>query len=356
MPVYTENLHGLHGVSHIVISKNNIILKHLKSFQEKSFLDCYAVNPLKPEDKIPIYLDSSDDFGELNLNGVPYLDARLAIPSLNETDRKFATENKLSFKEVSDHEASDFSKQEAIRTVSNHLKALSKGGHATSLKLNDWCISRQRKWGTPIPLIYCNDCKYVPVPYEHLPLELELTNKKAQCPKCNKEAVYEKDTMDTFVDSSWYYFRYLDVNNPKMPFCIEKINKEMPVDIYIGGVEHAMTHLFVSRLITHFLNDKSGLSFKEPFVRFLAMGMIKGETFKTKNGRYVPADEVEQRENKYLDKGTGEELSKDFEKMSKSKLNGIDPENMIEKYGIDFTRLFLVNFVHPKSDRNFSCK
>ena len=162
--------------------------------------------------------------------------------------------------------------------------------------------------------------------------------------------------MDTFVDSSWYFLRYLDVNNENEPFDLEIINKNMPVDIYVGGIEHAMTHLFVSRLITHFLNYQNKIGFKEPFQRFLAMGMIKGETFTTKSGKYIPSDLVQAKENKYFISDTNEQVFKHFEKMSKSKLNGVDPEFMINKYGIDFTRLFLINFVHPKSDRNFSCK
>jgi len=160
--------------------------------------------------------------------------------------------------------------------------------------------------------------------------------------------------MDTFVDSSWYFLRYLDVNNSQQPYDLKELKKNMPVDIYVGGIEHAMTHLFVSRLITHFLHYQGKIEFKEPFSRFLAMGMIKGETFKTQDGKYITSDLVEAREDKYF--CGEEEIFKDFEKMSKSKLNGVDPEFMINKYGIDFTRLFLVNFVHPKSDRNFSCK
>ncbi len=205
----------------------------------------------------------------------------------------------------------------------------------------------------------------MPVPYEQLPVELntelflnEETNTNAQaitkCPKCGSVATKETDTMDTFVDSSWYFLRYLDVNNEKEPFDLEKVNKQMPVDIYVGGIEHAMTHLFVSRLITHFLYYQNKLKFKEPFTRFLAMGMIKGETYTTKSGKYLPADKVQAKNNKYYECDSNEQVFKHFEKMSKSKLNGVDPEFMISQYGIDFTRLFLVNFVHPKSDRNFA--
>lgn len=158
--------------------------------------------------------------------------------------------------------------------------------------------------------------------------------------------------MDTFVDSSWYFLRYLDIDNSEEAFSLEKVKKNMPVDLYIGGIEHAMTHLFVSRLITHFLEYQKKIDFKEPFTRFLAMGMIKGETFTNSSGKYIPSKEIDIRNNKYY--YDNEEVFMHFEKMSKSKLNGLDPEFMIEKYGIDFTRLFIVNFVHPKSDRNLS--
>jgi leucyl-tRNA synthetase len=155
------------------------------------------------------------------------------------------------------------------------------------------------------------------------------------------------------MDSAWYYLRFLDVNNHNELFDKQITKSEMPVDIYIGGVEHAMTHLFVSRLITHFLHEQNQVPTKEPFKRFIAIGMVKGETFKTKNGRFVPSANVICKDNKYFERETNEELSKNFEKMSKSKLNGIDPQYMIDKYGVDFTRLFLLNFVHPKSERNF---
>lgn len=206
----------------------------------------------------------------------------------------------------------------------------------------------------------------MPVPYDQLPVELPSMEKNhknlnnsdwhhTECPKCKGPAVRETDTMDTFMDSSWYYLRYLDVDNENEPFDSKIAMKHMPVDIYIGGIEHAMTHLFVSRLISHFLFDENKLPAKEPFKRFIAMGMVKGETYKTKNGRYVQSDNVIKNDGTFYCKQTNEELSVDFEKMSKSKLNGIDPQYMIQKYGIDFTRLFLLSFVHPKSDRNFLC-
>ena len=116
-----------------------------------------------------------------------------------------------------------------------------------------------------------------------------------------------------------------------------------------------MTHLFVSRLFSHFFNENEQLAFKEPFKRFVAIGMVKGETFKTKNGRYVPSINVIKDGNNFFEKNTTDKLTKEFEKMSKSKMNGIEPQQMIKEYGVDFTRLFLINFVHPRSDRNFLC-
>lgn len=162
--------------------------------------------------------------------------------------------------------------------------------------------------------------------------------------------------MDTFVDSSWYFIRYLDPQNTQELCSPSKLAKQMPVDIYIGGAEHAITHLFVSRFVSHFLYDQGLLKNKEPFQRFIAIGMVKGESFRTKGGKYVLPDLVVKRDGSYFHRESGEELLRDIEKMSKSKLNGIDPHSVIEKYGIDFTRLFILNFVHPRSDRDFLCK
>ena len=374
LPVYTDKAHALYGVSHIFINKNNLLLKHLgERFRETSFV-CFASNPLNGSE-IPVYLKSDEDYGELNLEGISYMDSKLGVPSIDAADKQFALDNKIEFTDIIDEvsdvlinseEYSGLKREEVEKLIRKKLRGLNQGGHETSFKLNDWCISRQRKWGTPIPLVYCHNCKIVPVPSEDLPVEFPIDvfsnlsqeeNLKlfeTKCPRCNEAAKRETDTMDTFVDSSWYFFRYLDVNNKTEIFSGDSANELMPVDVYIGGAEHAMTHLFVSRLVTHFFYQEKKINFFEPFKRFIAMGMIKGESFKASNGKYIPSDLVESRNEKYYIKGTSDELRKDFEKMSKSKLNGIDPEWMIERFGIDFTRLFLVNFVHPKSDRNFS--
>ncbi|CAF0843335.1 unnamed protein product [Brachionus calyciflorus] len=373
LSVFTETPQAIYGVSHVNINKHHIIMNNLRTdVQENSRLPCYAIHPFTKQ-KIPVYLRNDAEFGTLNAQGVPYVDSKLAVPSLNENEKDFASENGLDFKSIIDLSngklinSGQFNGQifsEAFEQATKELLKINHGGFITSDRLNDWCISRQRYWGCPIPLIYCDNCKVVPVPYDQLPVELPKMDKNhknlknstwhhTECPKCKGPAVRETDTMDTFMDSSWYYLRYLDVNNQNEPFDTKKAMKEMPVDIYIGGVEHAMTHLFVSRLICHFLYDQNKLPEKEPFKRFIAMGMVKGETYKTKNGRYVPSDNVIKKDGKFFCKQTDEELSVDFEKMSKSKLNGIDPQYMIQKYGVDFTRLFLLSFVHPKSDRNF---
>ncbi|RNA40230.1 putative leucine--tRNA mitochondrial [Brachionus plicatilis] len=371
LSVFTETPQGLYGISHININKNHLILKNLNlDMEENDQLPCNAVNPFTG-DKIPIFLKNESEFGTLNSQGVPYVDAKLSIPSLDQNEREFATKFGLKFKNILQNEklinSDKFNGQnftDAFKSACEELLKVNRGGHITSDRLNDWCISRQRYWGCPIPLVYCEKCEVVPVPVDQLPVELpKMENfqknlKKSnwhhtECPSCRGPAVRETDTMDTFMDSSWYYLRYLDVENEYEPFSTEVAMKEMPVDIYIGGVEHAMTHLFVSRLICHFLYDLEKLPAKEPFQRFIAMGMVKGETFKTKNGRYVQAQNVIEKNDKFYCSQTNEELKVDFEKMSKSKLNGIDPQDMIQKYGVDFTRLFLLSFVHPKSDRNF---
>ncbi|CAF4335844.1 unnamed protein product, partial [Adineta steineri] len=169
---------------------------------------------------------------------------------------------------------------------------------------------RQRYWGTPIPIIHCDQCGSVPVPENELPVRLPsienirsssktgispLANahdwKKIQCPKCgNENAKRETDTMDTFVDSSWYFLRYLDNDNTEKPFEPNIVNKLMPVDLYIGGLEHALTHLFVARFIQHFMHSKGLCTSLEPFKRFIPIGMVQGKTYKTSNGQYVTKD------------------------------------------------------------------
>ena len=227
-----------------------------------------------------------------------------------------------------------------------------KGEKVSSMHLHDWLISRQRSWGTPIPMVHCKSCGHVPVPSDMLPIELPEDRsipldkheawKKTTCPKCHQPAERETDTMDTFIDSSWYFLRYLDPHNKDLPFD-SKVGLDMPVSCYLGGVEHAILHLLYARFIYKFLVDYGKLeidskSFNhninghsltyEPFNRLITLGMVHGKTYVDPDGKYLTPQQAEGRQD----------LTITMEKMSKSKLNGIDPLEVIDKHGADTVR------------------
>jgi leucyl-tRNA synthetase len=225
--------------------------------------------------------------------------------------------------------------REAIGKIADHLHEKGIGGKTVSYRLRDWLVSRQRYWGCPIPMVYCSSCGTVPVPKEQLPVLLPenvvfngkdnplTTNEEflnTTCPKCGGHARRETDTMDTFIDSSWYYLRYTDAKNDEIPFSSEKANKWLPVDEYIGGIEHAILHLLYSRFFTKVLYDAGMVNFKEPFTSLLTQGMVL----------------------------------KDGSKMSKSKGNVVSPDEIIEKYGADTGRVFILFAAPPDRDLEWS--
>lgn len=240
------------------------------------------------------------------------------------------------------------------------------GEKRVQYRLRDWLISRQRYWGVPIPVIHCTDCGSVPVPDSELPVQLpenvEFSGKGASplsqlgdwvnvpCPSCGKPAKRETDTMDTFIDSSWYFLRYPDAKNDQKIFDSDLANDWLPVDQYVGGIEHAILHLLYSRFFTKVLCDRGLINVDEPFKRLLTQGMVQAITYKNPTtGKYIPPDAVKDPENP-VDPETGETLEVFFEKMSKSKYNGIPPEMVIEKYGADTARLFTLFKAPPEKD------
>jgi len=272
--------------------------------KEGVFTGKYAINPLTNEE-IPIYAANYILWGYGT-------GAIMAVPAHDERDFEFAKKYNLPIKVVVqpkdkewDFEKSayeeegilvnsgEFSGLESLKAkqeITKYLEEKGLGKKTINYKLRDWNISRQRYWGTPIPIIYCDDCGTVPVPEEDLPVvlpqDVEFTGVggsplskveefvNTTCPKCGKPAKRETDTMDTFVDSSWYFLRYCDPKNDKLPFDKEKVNYWMPVDIYIGGIEHAVLHLLYSRFFTKFLKDIGLVSVDEPFEKLLTQGMV----------------------------------------------------------------------------------
>ena len=253
--------------------------------------------------------------------------------------------------------------------VMKRLRELGVGGYETSANLKDWLISRQRYWGTPIPMVHCPTCGPLPVPCDQLPVRLPPREQVSpgsgsplascedwvttSCPKCGGPATRETDTMDTFVDSSWYFLRYLDSLNDQEPFSTEAV-KDMPVDLYIGGMEHAYLHLYFARFFTHFLHSIGKVPCKEPFLNLITQGMVKGRSYRLKSStKYLKPDEVYEEDGKFFQRGTGAPVVTDWEKMSKSKHNGVDPQTMFDQFGCDTVRLMMLCNVGPASDRNW---
>ncbi|MFM9905543.1 MAG: leucine--tRNA ligase [Pyrinomonadaceae bacterium] len=240
------------------------------------------------------------------------------------------------------------------------------GRAATTYRLRDWGISRQRFWGSPIPIIYCDKCGVVAEKFENLPVRLPETAPfsgtgesplakvpefvNTTCPQCDEPAKRETDTMDTFVDSSWYFFRYTDPTNEILPFDPEAAAYWTPVDQYIGGDDHAVMHLIYARFWTKVMRDMGLITFDEPFKRLLTQGMVVGETFfddaAGKRVYHLPADVTVTRDAKGKMTGAissaGKPLKYGIERMSKSKGNGVDPDEMIDIYGADAARLFIL--------------
>ena len=251
--------------------------------------------------------------------------------------------------------------EEAKKTVIEALESKGTGDKKTTYRLRDWGVSRQRYWGCPIPIIHCENCGIVPVPDEDLPvllpdnvdfekvgnpLENHPSWKFTKCPSCERDALRETDTFDTFFESSWYFNRFCDAKG-EVAFDQKSAQYWLPVDQYIGGVEHAVLHLLYSRFFTRALRKCGYLNIDEPFDGLMTQGMVCHETYKDSTGWLFPNQVTKNEAGEFVNSETNENVVLGrVEKMSKSKRNVVDPEAIIESYGADTARLFMLSDRH----------
>ena len=263
----------------------------------------------------------------------------------------------------------DLSVSEAKRKIIKIIEDKKLGNSKTIYRLKDWGISRQRYWGCPIPILYREDGEIIPVPEKDLPvtlpedidfnkpgnpLESHPTWKYTKCPETGMKAIRETDTLDTFVDSSWYFLRFCSPLEQNHPFNEEDINYWMPVDQYIGGVEHAILHLLYSRFFTLALKDEFKFKFSEPFQNLFTQGMVCHPTYKTEKGDWIFPKDVRFEDGKYFLDNNLKVLKGDSQAMSKSKKNIVDPDDIIKIYGADAVRWFILSDSPPDRDIQWS--
>ena len=397
LTVYTTRCDTLFGATYMVVSPEHKIISKIttaeqaeavKAYQEAAakksdlertdlnkdktgvFSGSYAINPVNGK-LIPIWIA---DYVLISYG----TGAIMAVPAHDTRDWEFAKKFNLPIIEVLKSEVdvqeqawtedgihvnSEFldglNKQDAINKMLEFLEEKKIGKKAINYKLRDWVYSRQRYWGEPIPLVHCPDCGTVPVPEEELPLTLPEVKSyqptgtgesplaaidswvNCKCPKCGKDAKRETNTMPQWGGSCWYYLRYLDPKNNDKFVSKEAENYWMPVDLYIGGAEHAVLHLLYARFWHKVLYDLGLVSTKEPFQRLVNQGMITSFAYQRKNKTLVPVDEVEQKEDgNWYEKATGEKLEQVVAKMSKSLKNVVNPDDEIRSYGADSVRMY----------------
>lgn len=363
-------------------SKVGYLLPHVRAMNPLAYDES---TPAAAKDELPIYVAPYvlGDYGDGAVMGVPGHDTRdhafwknnrfdepirmVIAPSADGSIIPISDGPFIHHGHLTSHcgTYAGLTTAQATKKIIEVLESKKMGSTAETWRLRDWLVSRQRYWGTPIPIIHCNSCGPVPVPEDQLPVELPTVEGhwmkgkagnplddahdwvNTSCPKCHGPAKRDTDTMDTFVDSSWYYMRYIDVKNENMLFNPKKADDSLPVDIYIGGVEHAILHLLYARFISKFI-ARTGLwnskNFGEPFKKVLTQGMVHGKTYSDpSNGRFLKPDEVDLSvSSKPIVVATGEQANVSFEKMSKSKYNGVDPSECMSKYGADVTRAHIL--------------
>ena len=338
-------------------------------------LPIFSINPVTGE-KIPVFVANFvlDTYGQGAIFGCPAHDER---------DYDFAVKYQLPIRKVLDCSDEDLpyvengtminskfldglKKDEAIKSIVIYLEKEKLGNKKVNYKLRDWGVSRQRYWGCPIPVIYYEDGSFRVLEKDELPVELpydiQMDGKgnplikhshwrNVVCSKTGKKALRETDTFDTFVDSSWYFIRFLDNKNLREPFNKKIINELMPVDKYIGGIEHAILHLLYARFFTKALRDIYDLKISEPFKELFTQGMITHKTYKNENGSWVLPSDVAIKDDNLIQISTGQKLTQGpSEKMSKSKKNVVDPDEIIRNYGVSATRAFMISDSPPDRD------
>ncbi len=356
--------------------------------EKKGFpLGIFAHHPFRPGERLPVYAANFVlmGYGEGAIFGCPAHDQRdldfarkYGLPVIPVVAPKSADLNGFSvgaeaFLEKEGDQTvlinSDFlnglSVPEAKEEMARRMEALGIGERKVNFRLRDWGVSRQRYWGCPIPVIHCAACGIVPVPKQQLPvilpddvtfdkpgnpLEHHPSWKHVNCPTCGAAARRETDTFDTFIDSSWYFARFCSPS-AEMPVDQEAARYWMPVDQYIGGVEHAILHLLYSRFYVRAMQRTGHIDLEEPFESLFTQGMVIHETFSTASGEWVLPAEAELSHGKWFHTATGEPLTVGgVEKMSKSKRNVIDPDAIIERYGADTARWFMLSDTPPERD------
>lgn len=396
LTVYTTRCDTLFGATYMVISPEHKLVSKLTTSEQKDavekyveeaakksdlertdlaktktgvFSGSYAINPVNGK-KIPIWIA---DYVLISYG----TGAIMAVPAHDTRDWDFAKKFDLPIIEVLKSEVdvqkeawtqdgihvnSEFldglNKKDAIAKMLEFLEEKKIGKKAVNYKLRDWVFSRQRYWGEPIPLVHCPKCGIVPIPESELPLELPNVKTyqptgtgesplagidswvNCKCPQCGADSKRETNTMPQWAGSCWYYLRYIDPTNAEAFADKAKESYWMPVDLYVGGAEHAVLHLLYSRFWHKVLYDLGVVSTKEPFQRLINQGMITSFAFQRANKSLVPTDMVDEKDGKFYSKEDGEELERVIAKMSKSLKNVVNPDEMIQNYGADSVRMY----------------
>ena len=396
LTVYTTRCDTLFGATYMVVSPEHKLVSKITTAEQKAavekyvdeaakksdlertdlaktktgvFSGSYAINPVNGK-MIPIWIA---DYVLISYG----TGAIMAVPAHDTRDWEFAKKFNLPIIEVLKSEVDvqnqawtedgihvnsgfldGLNKKDAIEKMISFLEEKKIGKRAVNYKLRDWVFSRQRYWGEPIPLVHCPKCGTVPVPEDQLPLELPNVKTyqptgtgesplagidswvNCKCPVCGADSKRETNTMPQWAGSCWYYLRYIDPENKLSFVDKEKESYWMPVDLYVGGAEHAVLHLLYARFWHKVLYDLGVVSTKEPFQRLINRGMITSFAYQRKNKSLVPTDMVDEKDGKFYSKEDGEELERVIAKMSKSLKNVVNPDEMIKNYGADSVRMY----------------